>query len=83
MTQKRLISMLPITQKLCVGTYSHLCEMYKLFIQKYIIIAKGIRLLDKIAILVYTGTILYHSPVENQNDLEPHFKVFFFVDCCC
>ena len=23
------------------------------------------------------------SPVENQNDLELDFKVFFFVDYCC
>ena len=23
------------------------------------------------------------SPVENQNDLELDFKVFFFVDSCC
>ena len=24
-----------------------------------------------------------HSPVENQNDLELDFKVFFFIDSCC
>ena len=24
-----------------------------------------------------------YSPVENQNDLELDFKVFFFVDSCC
>ena len=24
-----------------------------------------------------------NSPVENQNDLELDFKVFFFVDSCC
>ena len=23
------------------------------------------------------------SPVENRNDLELDFKVFFFVDSCC
>ena len=23
------------------------------------------------------------SPVENQNDLELDFKVFFFIDSCC
>ena len=23
------------------------------------------------------------SPVENQNDLELEFKVFFFADSCC
>ena len=29
-------------------------------------------------------TILYHhSPVENKNDLELDFKVFFFTDSCC
>ena len=26
---------------------------------------------------------LIRSPVENQNDLELDFKVFFFVDSCC
>ena len=26
---------------------------------------------------------LTYSPVENQNDLELDFKVFFFVDSCC
>ena len=26
---------------------------------------------------------LAYSPVENQNDLELGFKVFFFVDSCC
>ena len=25
----------------------------------------------------------YYSPVENQNDLELDFKVFFFADSCC
>ena len=25
----------------------------------------------------------YFSPVENQNNLELDFKVFFFVDSCC
>ena len=24
-----------------------------------------------------------NSPVENQNDLELDFKVFFFIDSCC
>ena len=24
-----------------------------------------------------------YSPVENQNDLELVFKLFFFVDSCC
>ena len=24
-----------------------------------------------------------YSPVENQNDLELDFKVFFFADSCC
>ena len=24
-----------------------------------------------------------NSPVENQNDLELDFKVFFFADSCC
>ena len=24
-----------------------------------------------------------YSPVENQNDLELDFKVFFFADFCC
>ena len=24
-----------------------------------------------------------YSPVENKNDLELDFKVFFFVDSCC
>ena len=33
-TLKRLISMLPIAQKLYVGAQSGLCEMYKLFIQQ-------------------------------------------------
>ena len=26
---------------------------------------------------------LIFSPVENQNDLELYFKVFFFADSCC
>ena len=25
----------------------------------------------------------YYSPVENKNDLELDFKVFFFTDSCC
>ena len=25
----------------------------------------------------------HYSPVENQNDLELDFKVYFFVDSCC
>ena len=33
-TLKRLISMLPIAQKLYVGAKSDLCDMYKLFIQQ-------------------------------------------------
>ena len=24
-----------------------------------------------------------YSPVENKNDLELYFKVFFFTDSCC
>ena len=28
-------------------------------------------------------TNMYYSPVENQNDLELDFKVFFFADSCC
>ena len=24
-----------------------------------------------------------YSPLENQNDLELDFKVFFFIDSCC
>ena len=28
-------------------------------------------------------SLLSYSPVENQNDLELDFKVFFFVDSCC
>ena len=27
--------------------------------------------------------VLQNSPVENQNDLELDFKVFFFADSCC
>ena len=27
--------------------------------------------------------VLFNSPVENQNDLELDFKVFFFADSCC
>ena len=45
---KRLISMLPIAQKLYVGVKSDLCEMYKLSN-----VAKDIGVLDK----VYTGKI--------------------------
>ena len=26
---------------------------------------------------------MWFSPVENQNDLELDFKVFFFIDSCC
>ena len=33
-TLKRLISMLPIAQKLYIGALSDLCEIYKLFIQQ-------------------------------------------------
>ena len=29
------------------------------------------------------GSALTSSPVENQNDLELDFKVFFFADSCC
>ena len=32
---------------------------------------------------VYLSIIRTTSPVENQNDLELDFKVFFFVDSCC
>ena len=46
--------MLPIAQKLYVLAKSDLCEMYKFFIHQY---AKGVRLLDKMAIFVYTGII--------------------------
>ena len=35
----------------------------------------------------YKGTALFtyspDSPVENQNNLELDFKVFFFADSCC
>ena len=33
----------------------------------------------KMIIIIFEG----YSPVENQNDLELDFKVFFFVDSCC
>ena len=49
-TLKRQLSMLPIAQKLYVRTLSDICDMYKLFIQQYL-------LLDKKAIFVYTGKI--------------------------
>ena len=26
---------------------------------------------------------MFNSPVENKNDLELDFKVFFFTDSCC
>ena len=29
------------------------------------------------------SVILLISPVENQNDLELDFKVFFFANSCC
>ena len=29
------------------------------------------------------GPIKAYSPVENKNDLELDFKVFFFTDSCC
>ena len=33
---------------------------------------------------VYHNDVFFHiSPVENQNDLELDFKVFFFIDSCC
>ena len=57
---KKLISILWIVQKLYVGAYSDLCEMYKVFIQQccsYNNVTKGIRLLDINASLVYTGKI--------------------------
>ena len=47
-TLNRLISMLWIAQKLYVGAYIDLCEMYNN-------VPKGIRLLDKKAFFVYTG----------------------------
>ena len=28
-------------------------------------------------------SVFDRSPVENQNDLELDFKVFFFADSCC
>ena len=31
----------------------------------------------------WTTSFKLFSPVENQNDLELDFKVFFFVDSCC
>ena len=56
MTQKRLISILPIAQKLYVGrkVISVRCINYS-----YNNIAKGIRLLDKIAICVDSGKNSY------------------------
>ena len=36
-----------------------------------------------ISLLYLDLYVLGDSPVENQNDLELDFKVFFFVDSCC
>ena len=33
--------------------------------------------------LLFQMTYLGVSPVENKNDLELDFKVFFFADSCC
>ena len=37
--------------------------------------------LEKLIIGIFAT--LLNSPVENQNDLELDFKVFFYVDSCC
>ena len=29
------------------------------------------------------ASLCLYSPVENKNDLELDFKVFFFTDSCC
>ena len=34
-------------------------------------------------VLVYSFIVFKYSPVENQNDLDLDFKVFFFIDSCC
>ena len=31
----------------------------------------------------YVDDLSAHSPVENQNNLQLDFKVFFFADSCC
>ena len=34
-------------------------------------------------LILFKLSSLSVSPVENQNDLELDFKVFFFADSCC
>ena len=52
--------------------------------KKYVILARlHLCFLDEHFILLSPSVDLLSSPVENQNDLELDFKVFFFVDSCC
>ena len=37
----------------------------------------------KRAHVIFINAITHISQVENQNDLELDFKVFFFADYCC
>ena len=39
--------------------------------------------LEPLLFLLYINNLPQNSPVENQNDLELDFKVFFFADSCC
>ena len=55
-------------------------EICFLYINRYSdkVIVLYTALCEKICVVIYT-----YSPVENKNDLELDFKVFFFTDSCC
>ena len=56
------------------GSYRQVCVKFKDFSRT-----------SKILSYCFQGLKTYEntSPVENQNDLELDFKVFFFTDSCC
>ena len=71
-----------LTQKLKQGDWYHkLRKTFSKFYRRYY------NLIFKFQVglksLLRQGLSEPYSPVENQNDLELDFKVFFFVDSCC
>ena len=64
-TLKRLISMLPIAQKLYVGAKNDLCEMYKLFIRQC-----GQRSLIKNIFCLYRKDLLHVRAFERYIPLK-------------
>ena len=79
-TLKRLRSLLRISQKLYVGAYSDLCEMNC----SYNNVAKGIRLLDKKSIFVYTGKIsCSYTPLKMQQMVNQFNLSLLFTSILC